>query len=428
MKALASNINGTSATAQSSNMPVLIKDGNIDMKQIKSGNIILNDTTGKISLSNNILYVNSLITSGFEGKIAGNVSMNLLSGEIKAGLKGSGLDVEKTLLDAAAMKDTLTGTMDFDTNISLKGSTYEEQVKTLKGDINFTMKDGSLGPVGRLENLVSADNLKSIALLSTVVGSAMKSTVDTSKYNTLKGHLSFNNGIAQIHPITSAGDYMSTYIFGTFDVLKNNADMKLRGRLGSKVTDSMGQLAMLNPVNAVKSSSGMNIILGQLLLKMCEAVTSDELAQIPAVAKETSSGNTAKFQVILRGDVNQPARLVRSFKWLALDSEIKEAQTVLNELGTASIPTNLNEAKQQAKELVKGLVSEGTKESLNQGKDTVNAVKSLLNNSSGNNGTSLKEQLKQSKTNALQQLKEQAKNALIDVQSATSETETSSNE
>ena len=71
----------------------------------------MNNTTGNIAMAKNVFYVNNLMTSGFKGKIKGDVSMNLVSGEIKADVKGNGLDVEKTLLDAAAMKDTLTGTM-----------------------------------------------------------------------------------------------------------------------------------------------------------------------------------------------------------------------------------------------------------------------------------------------------------------------------
>lgn len=387
-------VNGSSGN--SSDIPVIVKDGSIDIKQIKSGNIILNDTTGKISLNNNIFYLNNLVTTGFKGRISGNVSMNLVSGEIKANVKGNGLNVEQTLLEAAAMKDTLSGTMDFDANLSLKGSTYEEQVQTLKGDVNFTMKDGGLGPIGKLENLIAADNIRSNVLLNTVVGSALKSTVDTSKYNTIKGHLAFNNGIAQINPVTSAGDYMSTYIFGNFNILKNTADMKLRGKLSPKAADSLGQLAAINPVNVVKSASGMNIVLGKLLLKMCEKVTSDEIAQIPALSKDNANTENLNFQVVIRGDAAQPAKLIRSFKWLASESEIKEAEDALAASATLSVPTNINEVKQQAKDLMKSILPAQPQEGSSSGT------------------ASLKEQLKQTQKNVWQQLKEQAKQTVIE--------------
>ncbi len=405
-------------------IPVIIKDGNIDIKKIKTGNIILNETTGKISFDKNILYINNLITSGFKGKIRGDVSTNLITNEIKAVLKGNDLDVEKTLLDAAAMKDTLTGKMDFNTDISLKGITYEEQMKTLKGTLNFTMKDGTLGPFGKIENLIMAENIRETAFFQSTIGTVINSLLsfDTSHYNTLKGELRFNNGIAEINPITSTGDVMGTYIFGDFDLLKNTIDIKLRGRLGSQVSDSMGPLSMLNPVNLVKATPGMSIVLGKMFALFCEEVTEDEIAQIPNLGKDISETNSTKFQVVVRGDVAKPLTLIKSFKWLALQSEIENAKSYLNTIPQNTLPvdiTNIDkeeiktQVKEQTKQAIKDTleqsVSEETKESINKTKETANKLKSLFGNKEETKQI-LKERTENTKQNILNQLKEQTIN------------------
>ncbi len=408
-------------------IPVIIKDGNIDIKEIKTGNIILNETTGKISFDKNILYINNLITSGFKGKIRGDVSTNILTNEIKAILKGNDLDVEKTLLDAAAMKDTLTGKMDFNTDISLKGITYEEQMKTLKGTLNFTMKDGTLGPFGKIENLIMAENIRETAFFQSTIGTVINSLLsfDTSHYNTLKGELRFNNGIAEINPITSTGDVMGTYIFGDFDLLKNTIDIKLRGRLGSQVSDSMGPLSMLNPVNLVKATPGMSIVLGKMFALFCEEVTEDEIAQIPNLGKDISETNSTKFQVVVRGDVAKPLTLIKSFKWLALQSEIENAKSYLNTIPQNTLPvdiTNIDkeeiktQVKEQTKQAIKDTldksVSEETKESINKTKETANKLKSLFGNKEETKQI-LKEKTENTKQNLLNQLKEQTINSQL---------------
>lgn len=408
-------------------IPVIIKDGNIDIKEIKTGNIILNETTGKISFDKNILYINNLITSGFKGKIRGDVSTNILTNEIKAILKGNDLDVEKTLLDAAAMKDTLTGKMDFNTDISLKGITYEEQMKTLKGTLNFTMKDGTLGPFGKIENLIMAENIRETAFFQSTIGTVINSLLsfDTSHYNTLKGELRFNNGIAEINPITSTGDVMGTYIFGDFDLLKNIIDIKLRGRLGSQVSDSMGPLSMLNPVNLVKATPGMSIVLGKMFALFCEEVTEDEIAQIPNLGKDISETNSTKFQVVVRGDVAKPLTLIKSFKWLALQSEIENAKSYLNTIPQNTLPvdiTNIDkeeiktQVKEQTKQAIKDTlnqsVSEETKESINKTKETANKLKSLFGNKEETKQI-LKEKTENTKQNLLNQLKEQTINSQL---------------
>lgn len=408
-------------------IPVIIKDGNIDIKEIKTGNIILNETTGKISFDKNILYINNLITSGFKGKIRGDVSTNILTNEIKAILKGNDLDVEKTLLDAAAMKDTLTGKMDFNTDISLKGITYEEQMKTLKGTLNFTMKNGTLGPFGKIENLIMAENIRETAFFQSTIGTVINSLLsfDTSHYNTLKGELRFNNGIAEINPITSTGDVMGTYIFGDFDLLKNTIDIKLRGRLGSQVSDSMGPLSMLNPVNLVKATPGMSIVLGKMFALFCEEVTEDEIAQIPNLGKDISETNSTKFQVVVRGDVAKPLTLIKSFKWLALQSEIENAKSYLNTIPQNTLPvdiTNIDkeeiktQVKEQTKQAIKDTldqsVSEETKESINKTKETANKLKSLFGNKEETKQI-LKEKTENTKQNLLNQLKEQTINSQL---------------
>ncbi len=361
-----------SSNEDSSDIPVVIKNGSIDIRQIKTGNILLSDTTSKIFLEKNILYVNNLITNAFKGKIKGDVSYNLISSEIKAALNGSSLDVEKTLLDAAAMKDTLTGTMDFDTDISLRGSTYEEQMKSLKGNVNFTMKDGSLGPFGKLENLILAENIRESAFFQSTIGSILNSLLsfDTSKYNVLNGKLSFDNGVVQINPIDTSGDIMATYIFGDFNLLKNTIDIKLRGRLGSQVSDSMGPLALLNPVNLVKATPGMSLVLGKIFFLFTEQVTEAELSLIPALGKDISDNNATKFQVVVRGDVAKPLTLVKSFKWLALESEIQNAQNYLNSIPEDTLPPDITG--------IENAVSNEIQESAEEGKTILNKIKSMF--------------------------------------------------
>lgn len=415
------------SNVQAADIPVVVKDGDINIKEIKSGTITLNDTTGKISLAKNIFYINDLITSAFQGKIKGDVSMNLVTSEIKANVKGSNLDVEQTLLDAAAMKDTLTGIMDFDSKISLKGATYEEQMKTLKGTVDFEMRNGSLGPFGKIENLILAENIRESAFFQSSIGLVINSLLsfDTTKYDTLTGKLSFNDGITQINPIKSSGDIMSTYIWGNFDLLENTVDVKLRGKLGSQVSESMGILSMLNPVNLIKATPGVSYVLGKVFFLFTEAVTEDEIAQIPALGKDISDNNSTKFQVIVRGDVENPLILVKSFKWLALQSDINKAKSHVSALPENTVPaidlTNLNseeiktqvkeQTKKNVKETLENSLTEESKQIIEKTKDNVNKVKNLFTNKEETKQT-IKEETENVKQNALQKLKQQAMDVL----------------
>ncbi len=416
--------------AQPADIPVIIKAGTIDMKHIKTGAMNLYNTTGKISLSNNVFYINNLLSSAFEGKIRGDVSMNLVTSEIKAKVNGDKLDVEKTLLEAAAMKDTLTGTMDFKADLGLRGATYEEQMKTLKGSVDFEMKNGSLGPFGKLENLILAENIRESAFFQSTIGAVLNSLLsfDTTKYETLTGHLTFDNGITNINPITSRGDVMATYIFGDFDLLKNQIDIKLRGRLGSQISDSMGPLALINPINLVKATPGMTLVMGKIFFLFTEIVTETEFNQIPALAKDISDNNATKFQVVVRGDVAKPLTLVKSFKWLALQSDVDNATQHVNLVpSNTKVPdefTNImtmdkEEIKTQVKEVTKkkveeqinSSITEEQKQQIQQTKETAEKLHSLFSNKESIKNK-LKEKAQQAKQDAINQMKQDLQSTL----------------
>ena len=246
-------------------IPVEIMGGNINLRKIKTGNILVNNTTGKISLYKNVLYLNKLKTSPLGGKVTGDVAMNLITTELNAKLTGKDFDINKMLVDAMNMKDTLSGEMKFITDITMKGYSVEEQMKTLKGFLDFEVQNGQLGPFGKFENFLMAENIRNNAFFSSAIGSVIKKivTFDTSRFNKLYGHLTFADGFADISPIKSQGNVMSMYIAGKVGLLDNSADLKVRGKLASAFSDSLGPLANINPINLVKNTPGLNIVLAK---------------------------------------------------------------------------------------------------------------------------------------------------------------------
>lgn len=325
MKSLPASSSGASSSAD---IPVIIQNGGIRFNKITTGNIAAYNTTGRISLYKNIFYLNRLRTHTMKGVVNGDASMNLVTTELNARVRGRNFDVEKAMLDAMDMKDTLSGNLNFTADISLRGTSMEEQMKTLKGFVDFNIKDGQLGPFGKIENFLMAENIRENPFFSSTIGSVITNivTIDTSHFNDLYGRLTFNDGIANIAPIKSQGNVMSMYIAGTMNLLDNSADMKVRAKLASVISDSLGPLANINPVNLVKNTPGLNVVAAKSFAIFCAQVSEDELKAVPHLGKGKTEENATKFQIVLRGDTRKPLKMIKSFKWLALDSEIQSAQ------------------------------------------------------------------------------------------------------
>ncbi len=350
-------------------IPVIIRDGNINFARIITGNIDVKNTTSKISLAKNIFFIKGLRTNVFDGSIRGDISVNLLSMLININLSGNGVDVEKALLDAAGMKDTLSGAASFDTNISLQGATYEDQMRSLKGVVHFNVKNGQYGPFGKLENLIIAENIRESQLFQTALGGIISglTTIDTTHFSELKGSLSFDNGICHISPITSLGNILSLYISGDFDILRNYADMIVRARMASLVSNLLGPLGAINPANLIDNAASLNIVTAKAFSVFCEMLPEEEINKIPSFANKYVDDAATKFQLVVRGDAAKPLTLVKSFKWLASQNEYDSAIEYVNSIPE---PTEGSEA---------ATIEEAVKEAEAQKKTLKYKVKNLFN-------------------------------------------------
>ena len=341
-----------SASQTPADIPVTFKNSSIALKHIKFGNIRLKNTNSKIALHKNIFYLNNLHTHAFGGNVYGNISMNLLNSLLKIDINGGNINTEKMLLATANMKDTLKGKLSFTTNISIDGgaTSYEKQMKSLKGNVKFAIHNGQFGPFGKVENLIMAENIRDSQFFQTTLGGVINglTTIDTTHFKELKGSLNFKNGITTINPITTDGNVLTLYISGNFDLLKNTADMKVRGRLASMLSNMLGPIANVNPVNLVKITPGLNVASAKLFTLFTQPATQAELNKIPAFGNKTDNLNATNFQVVIEGDVAKPLKLVKSFKWLALQDQINSASAFVSTLPEPeSITTTVEEAQAQ---------------------------------------------------------------------------------
>ena len=249
-------------------------------------------------------------------------------------MKGDGISMEKMLGEAAGMKDTLSGKTAFETDISLKGATFEEQVKSHKGKLNFSIKDGQFGPFGKLENLIIAENIRESEIFKSALGGVIENltTVDTTHFQNLQGKMSFENGICNIEEITSEGKVLALHLFGQFNILKNTADMKVRAKMSSIISNLLGPIAMINPINLMNSAAGMNIVTAKAFSIFCETLTPEEADTLPSFSNAYVDNSAMKFQLGVSGDVAKPLSLIKSFKWLATQSEIDLAQAFVDSI------------------------------------------------------------------------------------------------
>ena len=169
----------------------------------------------------------------------------------------------------------------------------------------------------------------------------------------MNGHLEFLDGIVNINPITTVGKVLCIHIAGDMNLLTNDASMKLRARMGSQFANLLGPLAAVNPVNLVKVTPGLNVMAAQAFQFFCESVTQAEMDALPNFVEDFSAMSTTKFQVLIDGNLAKPLSMIKSFKWLALASDIEAAQSFVSTLPDPSIMENPENATYEEIMIVK---------------------------------------------------------------------------
>ena len=327
---------GKSSQTQPADLPIAVQSGTINMRRIQTGNIVVSNTTSRMALRQNILGLRGLRTNIFNGRVQGDIFVDLIKTLVNVDLNGEGINVAKAMLDAAGMKDMLSGTARFDAKLSIDGTakTPQDQMKGINGDINFTVTDGQFGPFGKIENLIIAENIRNSQFFQTALGGIINSltSIDTTHFSLLTGHLNMDGGICHIDPITSLGNTLTLHIFGDFDLVRNYADMKVRAKMASIISKVLGPLNAINPINLMNNAASMNVVTAKAFSLFCEVVPENELATLPAFENDYVDSGAAKFQLKVRGDAAKPLTLVKSFKWLSSKTEYDEAVEFVNSL------------------------------------------------------------------------------------------------
>ncbi len=350
--------NGGAQSEQNKNIPVVVRSGNVNLRRLSTGNIVVQNYGSHLALAKNILYLNRMRADIFGGSIQGNADVNLLSTLVNVDVHGENINVARALLDSANIKDMLTGTAQFDAKLGISGAAKnaEEQMRGISGDVDFVVNKGQFGPFGKIENLIIAENIRESQFFQTALGGIINklTSIDTTHFEELKGHLTFEDGICHINPITSYGDILSLHVFGDFDLIKNYADMKVRARMASLISKLLGPLNAINPVNIMNSAASLNVVTAKAFSLFCEVVPSEELETLPSFANKYVDSGAAKFQLGVRGDAAKPLTLVKSFKWLSSRTEYDDAMDYVNSLPEeieGSTATNIEEAIAEAKAL-----------------------------------------------------------------------------
>lgn len=348
------------------NGPIL--KGHATLGKFASGGIVAENITTDFAMKGVIFYLNNLKGTAFAGKIWGNIIYNMSNLLTTVEFHGTGMNAEKAVKGAVGISNALSGTLGFDTNLTLKAVDYEDMMRSMRGKLTFKVANGSFGNIGRLENLLGAGNIVANNVLKTTVAtlSNLNPIKDTAKYDYINGEMSFSNGWANIDYIKSAGKTLSYYVYGKLNLVNMSTNLTILGRLDSYVIKYLGPIGEFS-VDKILSNIP---VLGSLTSSLAHVLTTDprgeRVFEIPLLSSNSTSYKD--FKVIFNGGIDSKSS-IKSFKWLTkIDTSAIEPQSVTETI--KSLKTTVGTDVQNVIDTVKN-----QKDAL---KSTANELKNLL--------------------------------------------------
>jgi len=355
--------------------------GSGTLAKVVSGGIVATNLTSDFVFNPEtcILYLNKIKGTAFKGNIGGDVSYNMLNGKIGVGFEGSGLDAITAIEGAAGIKNALSGTLGFKVNVTLSGATDVEMIKNLKGNMTFNIDDGALIGIGRIENLVAANNIMSNVILKTAVATLSTIPVikESANFKYIKGEMTFSNGWAHLTSIKTSGPSMAYFITGKFNILNGTANVSILGRLGSDVIAALGPIGDLS----VDKLTSFIPKFGTATSALLKAITTNPKAEKTEEIPQLSSNNEVykDFKVDFNGGVDSQSA-VKSFKWLSNpDTSAIDAPPIKEQLqqNKETLKTDVKETVDTLKQ-IKEQSKQDIKNEIQNMKDSVNELKNLF--------------------------------------------------
>lgn len=263
--------------------------------------LYLSALTADFKLKNDKLELKNVSSEIFNGKLAGNIDFNLKDENFNSKIQARGISAAPIFDIVSTRKDTISGVMDFDTNMT--GNLSSKQ--SLNGDLKFIIHNGRMGTLGKLEHLLYAQNVIADSMLRTSLSVVTKAVTlkDTGLFKYLRGDIAMKNGIANVKMLQSQGPLMTLFIKGQYNPITDYAKLVVLGRLSDEIVSGLGAFGDFSFNKLMVMLTGEDSKYNLL---------PEDFEKLPPLPTK----NTKEFRSVINGIVDKPSSVLL-FNWIS---------------------------------------------------------------------------------------------------------------
>ena len=287
------------------NLPIIILDGKFYSEKLQAeiydSQLYLSAFSSNFKLNNQKLILKDISSELYNGKLGGSIDYDLKNEHFTTNINARNVSAEPIFNIVSTKKDSISGTLNFDSNIA--GELTSKQ--SLNGNIKFIVNNGRMATLGKLEHLLYAQNVLADNMLRTSLSVVLKAITlkDTGLFKYLQGDVDLNNGIANIKMLQSQGPLMALFIKGNYNLISDYANLVVLGRLSDEIINGLGAFGDFS------FNKLMIMLTGE---EQKSNIITEDFEKIPQLPVK----NTKEFRSIINGIIDKPSSVVL-FNWIS---------------------------------------------------------------------------------------------------------------
>ncbi len=193
--------------------------------------------------------------------------------------------------------------------LSINDFSSSDYVKKINADADFEIIKGRLPKLGSIEYLLRASNF----FKSGIFGMTLNNVIDLltpykhGDFNRITGYFTVGDAMIKGLKLYSQGDNLSTYTYGSYDILNGTADIEILGKLSKKVS------SLLGPVGNASVVSILNTLTRNKVDELVKTEMLKDINKVPLM--DLNNDDFRLFNAKIEGEINAD-NIVKSFNWL----------------------------------------------------------------------------------------------------------------
>ncbi len=291
---------------------ITVEKGIITINNLKMLDLKARDISSDFKIEKNILKMTDIAANSYSGFISGKAYYDLSNGHLNFDISGKGIDIKNSLYDLCKIEDNLAGRSDFNAKLSMNTGDYNTVLKSLNGNIQFNATNGRMGTLGKFEYYLYAQNLLYHGILNATLNRIANTIVhdNTAQYRVANGSLLFQNGYILTDGIQTTGTNMSLFMKGRHNLLTNQANIDIYGRISDEIREKLGSFGNVSISEMVNGQKGKKDV-------TYSVIPQSVMEKIPDLYSQNGS-KTNTFKVNIYGNINS-LNAINSFMWTVSD-------------------------------------------------------------------------------------------------------------